>query len=152
MADDTDVYRLDTTGVDWGNALRTWRWLLPPRFSVLYVNYFADLTLLFEDGSVHWLDVWNGCLMRLGDNRDAAAEWILNEDNARVVLVLPVVNLLRRKGVLLQPGQCYGFKVPLVSGGEQKLANIGPMPLVEYLIAQGEVHERHQVQPLGGGK
>ena len=52
-------------------------------------------------------------------------------------------------GVVLQPGQCYGFKMPPVLGGDYTVENVGPLSVRDYLAAYGLIHEQLRDVPDG---
>jgi hypothetical protein len=63
-------YTLNTEGVDWGDLLSSWTWLVSREFTLWFANRFGDLFMVFEDGSVWRLDVGVGTLEKLADSRD----------------------------------------------------------------------------------
>jgi hypothetical protein len=52
-------------------------------------------------------------------------------------------------GLRLQPGQCYGFRVPPVLGGEYAVENCGVLPIPDYLGAYGSIHDQLRGVPDG---
>ena len=52
-------------------------------------------------------------------------------------------------GVVLQPGQCYGFKTPPVIGGNYSVENVSPLPVGDYLGPSGSIHEQLRDVPDG---
>jgi hypothetical protein len=142
-------YLIEQSGIDWSKALASWSWLLPPRFTLWMVNRFADLILVLPDGTVHMLDVGGGTLTKLADNRDDFGIKIDEDDNANLWLMIPLVDQMVAAGVVLQPGQCYGFKTPPVLGGDYTVENAGPLPVWDYLGAYGSIHEQLRAVPDG---
>jgi hypothetical protein len=135
-------YLIDQSGIDWPKALASWSWLLPPKFTLWMVNRFADLFLVLPNGTVHMLDVGVGTLTKLADSRDDFAVKIDEDDNANQWLMIPLVDQIVAAGVVLQPGQCYGFKTPPVLGGDYTVENAGPLSVWDYLGAYGSIHEQ----------
>ena len=68
MAISITDYLVDQNGIEWPKVLSSWSWLLPPKFTVWLVNRFADLFLVFPDGTVHMLDAGAGSLKMLADS------------------------------------------------------------------------------------
>lgn len=149
MAISVADYLIDQSGIDWPKALASWSWLLPPKFTVWLVNRFADLFLVLPDGTVHMLDVGAGTLTQLAGSRDDFAAKIEEDDNANQWLMIPLVDEMAAAGVVLQPGQCYGFKTPPVLGGDYTVENAGPLPVWDYLGAYGSIHEQLRDVPDG---
>ena len=76
------------------------------------VNRFGDVFVVFEDGSVHVLDVGIGAVERIADNRDHFADQIDFGDNANNWLMIPLVDQCVAAGLTLAANQCYGYKIP----------------------------------------
>jgi hypothetical protein len=142
-------YLLDHDGVDWSNALATWSWLLPREFTLWLVTRFADLFVVMADGTVHWLDVTGGTLTKVAEDRRDFAEKIDQGDNADDWLMIPLIDRMVAAGMRLSPGQCYGFKLPPVIGGEFSEANCAPIAIEDYLGACGSIHEQLRDAPDG---
>jgi Domain of unknown function (DUF1851) len=142
-------YLIDQSGIDWPGALASWSWLVPPEFTVWLVNRFADLFLALPDGTVHMLDVGAGTLSKVADSRDDFCTKIDEDDNANQWLMLALVDKMVAAGLVLQPGQCYGFKTPPVLGGDYTIENVSPLAVRDYLSAYGSIHG--QLQDVPGG-
>jgi hypothetical protein len=69
-----------------------WAWLVPERFTVWVVNRYAELFLVYPDGTVHWLATSTGELQKIADSRDDFADKIDQEDNANDWLMIPLVD------------------------------------------------------------
>ncbi len=82
------------------------------------VNRFGDVFAVFEDGSVHMLDVGTGVMQRLADSRDDFAARIDAGNNANHWLMIPLVDQCVAAGLTLSDGQCYGYKIPPILGGK----------------------------------
>lgn len=149
MAISVADYLIDQSGIDWPKALASWSWVLPPEFTLWLVNRFADLFLVLPDGTVHMLDVGGGTLTKLADNRDDFGAKIDEDDNANQWLMIPLVDDMVAAGVVLQPGQCYGFRTPPVLGGDYTVENAAPLPVWDYLGACGSIHEQLRDVPDG---
>ena len=98
--------------------------ILPTTFTIWLVNRFGDVFIIAQDGSVHLLDIAGGTFERLADNLDRFAELIDEPQNANNWLMIPLVNQCVELGISLQPGQCHGFKIPPLLGGEYEPGNI----------------------------
>jgi hypothetical protein len=142
-------YLIDPATIDWQKALSTWSWLLPPTFTVWLVNRFADLFLILPDGTVHMLDIGAGTLTRLADSREDFRAKIDEDDNANQWLMIPLMDQMVAVGMTLQPGQCYGFKIPPVMGGQYSVENAGPLAAWDYLGAYGSIHDQLRGIPDG---
>ena len=142
-------YLIDTTSVDWPKALKTWTWLIPNDFTLWFANRFADLFVVMSDNSIHMLDVGAGTFTKIANSREEFSILIDEDDNANEWLMIPLVNELVQLDILLQPGQCYGFKYPPVLGGQHSVENVGVLPVWDYLGTQGSIHEQLRDVPDG---
>ena len=142
-------YLLDSEGIDWTRSLATWRWLLPAEFTVWLANRFGELFLVVPDGSVYMLEVGAGTLTKLAESRDDFCTKIDDGNNANEWLMIPMVDRMIATGFALQSGQCYGFKISPVLGGEYDVENCAPITVWDYLGAHGTIHEQIQNLPDG---
>ena len=126
---DIDDYLLDQNGKDWGNLLSGWKQFFPKIIRLWLVNRFGDVIAVFEDGTVHFLDVGSGSLVRIADSQDHFYKLIDEGDNALNWLMFPLVDACVAAGMRLRPDQCYGYKIPPFLGGAYDLENIEPTDL-----------------------
>ena len=124
-------YLIDQGGFDWQAMLTGWAEILPQTFTMWLVSRFGDVFIIAEDGAVHQLDVSGGTLDRVADTRDHFAALIDVPQNANNWLMIPLVDQCVKSGMSLQPGQCYGFKIPPLLGGEYEPGNIAPVDLAQ---------------------
>jgi hypothetical protein len=135
-------YLLNHESVDWNESLQAWGWLLPERFTLWMANRFGDCFIVLNNGSVEMLDVSAGRIEKLANSRDEFAEKIDLDDNAELWLMIPLVDQLVAAGVTLTPDKCYGFCKPIVLGGEYAMSNVAVMPIQQYLLGCGKLHEQ----------
>jgi hypothetical protein len=142
-------YLIDHAGFDWPQLLAGWARLLPSEFTVWLMNRFGDLFLVYPDGSVHLLDVGAGSVDRIADGRSDFLTRIDQDDNANQWLMIPLVDEAVAAGLRPGPGQCYGYKVPPVLGGEYTVENTSVLPIAEHYGFHAELHERIKDLPDG---
>jgi hypothetical protein len=123
-------YLINLSGFDWGHRLQGWEWLLPPEFAVWLMNRYGDLFLILPDGTVHMLDIGDGSLTKLAEDRSEFARRIDEEGNAEDWLMIPLVDHLVAAGVLLKPGECYSFLTPPILGGAYSVENTVVLPIL----------------------
>jgi len=122
-------YLIEQRGKDWSDLLSGWMPALPPLFTLWLVNRFGDVFAVFEDGSVHRLDVGIGEIERVADDRDHFADQLNDDANANNWLMIPLVDRCVAAGIHLGHNQCYGYKVPPILGGDYTVENVAPMGL-----------------------
>jgi hypothetical protein len=137
---------VDHQGVDWPDLLSSWAWLVPRVLTVWIMNRFGDLLLVFEDGSVHMLDVGRGSLERVADSRDDFANRIDQGDNANDWLMIPLVDELRAAGLVPGPSECYSYVKLPVLGGDYTRGNVS---IAHHYKAFGPIHEKLKDIPDG---
>jgi hypothetical protein len=142
-------YLVDQTGIDWKDALSSWSWLVPPKFTIWLVNRIADIFIVLPDGTVHMLDVGAGSLTKVAESRDEFSERIDEGENANDWLAIPLVDKLVAAGMSLQPGQCYAFKKLPILGGDYMVENFALLAIADWLGACGSIHEQLRDVPDG---
>jgi len=134
-------YLLDQSGIDWSKTLAPWAWVLPSNFTLWLVNRFGDLFIVEGDGTISMLDVGAGSISKVAGDRDDFCIKIDQGNNANEWLMIPLVERMVAAGLQLHPGECYGFKLSPVLGGEYAMANIAVIPIWDYFGANGSIHE-----------
>ena len=142
-------YLIDQSGKDWSELLSGWTEALPPPFTVWLVNRFGDVFAVFEDGSVHMLDVGIGVIQRLADNRDDFATQIDAGNNANHWLMIPLVDQCVAAGLTLSDGQCYGYKIPPILGGKYVVENVSPTKLSVHYSLLADIWRQTKDLPDG---
>jgi hypothetical protein len=135
-------YLIDHRDFDWLELLTEWTWLMPNEFTVWLMNRFGDLFLVFEDGSVHMLDVGGGTLKQVANSRDDFKVKVDEDDNANDWFMIPLIDQLVAAGITLREGQCYSYKKPPVLGGDYTLENTCVFPVAEHYGAYGSIHNQ----------
>ncbi len=146
---DINDYLIDQAGKDWGQLLSDWIVLFPEDFTVWMVNRFGDVFAIFDDDSVHMLDVGAGTLTRMADSQDDFCQQIGMGDNANNWLMIPLVDACVAAGMRLGPDQCYSFKTPPVLGGQYDTGNSEPMDLAVHYSFLADIHRQIKDLPDG---
>jgi hypothetical protein len=146
---DVRPYLLSQDGLDAGALFAHWEHLLPDAFTLWLLNRFGEAILVFDDGSVHRLSPELGALEALAPDREAFHRAVDRPENAAAWLRLPDVDAAVAAGHALGRGQCYGFAIPLVLGGERTLANLRVWDLDVYHSFLADVHRGTRDLPDG---
>jgi hypothetical protein len=142
-------YLIDLEGKDWEELLSGWRFLLPKSFNVWLVNRVGDVFAVFEDESVHMLDVGRGSIERVADNCDEFITRIDQDDHGNTWMMVSLVNACVKAGMKIGPNQCYGFKIPPMLGGTYEVENMEPTDLSVHYHLLGEIYEQTKDLPRG---
>jgi hypothetical protein len=140
---------IDHQSVDWPIVLADWAWLLPEELTVWLMNRYGDLFLVFNDGTVHMLDIGRGTVEQLAESRNDFALKIDEDDNASNWLMVPLVDRLIEAGKRLQAGQCYSFIIPPIIGGEYIMKNTTILSITEHYGVYASIHQQIKNLPDG---
>jgi hypothetical protein len=142
-------YLIDLEGKDWDVLLLDWRFLLPESFNVWLVNRVGDVFAVFEDGSVHMLDVGRGAIERVADNCEDFVTLVDKDDHVNSWMRATLVNRCVKAGLKLGDGQCYGFKLPPMLGGAYEVDNVVLMDLQKHYSFLSDLCEQTVELPDG---
>lgn len=136
---------------DWPpHMLDEWRWLIGgQQFSIVAVTAMGSVFVADEEGIVQFLDTTEGQFTRVAESREKFESLFDSADNRRWLLWSFFVRELLHDGVVLRKGQCYGWKVLPVLGGEPDFDNVDPTDVPAYVAMQGQLHQ--QARSLPGG-
>ena len=83
-----------------------------------------------------------GCESSGGLDHVVQQEKLGDRHNRRAWLKGFLVRDLRRAGIVLGPGQCYGHKIPHHLGGVPGIENIEPVDLMVHVSVLGQLHRQ----------
>lgn len=142
-------YLIDQEGKDWAELLSGWLSLLPSTFTVWLVNKLGDAFIVFDDESVHLLDIGVGTIERVADNRDHFCELIDLGNNSNDWLMVDLVDRCVAAEMTLTENQCYGFKVSPVLGGNYSVENLEPTDLSVHYSLLADIFKQTKDLPDG---
>lgn len=148
MSQVTD-YLIDQNGKNWKELLSDWLPVFPPRFTVWLVNKVGDIIAVFEDGSVHFLDLGAGSLTRIADNQNDFAARLKQGDNASIWLATSLVDSCVAAGMALGEDECYSYRIPPFLGGEYAVENLEPTDLSVHYSVLGQIWQQIKDLPDG---
>ncbi|WDE96574.1 DUF1851 domain-containing protein [Lentisphaera profundi] len=120
--------------------LSSWSWLttdLPVLFTAM-----GDVFVQAEDATVLLLDVTVGELIEVAKNGEEFQQLLTDNEFVADKFCADTVASYLRAGKELNAGKCYGYKKPLVLGGDEKVHNLKVSAIEDYLKAMGELHEK----------
>ncbi|EDM25316.1 hypothetical protein LNTAR_03524 [Lentisphaera araneosa HTCC2155] len=120
--------------------LKAWSWLtsdLPVLFTAM-----GDVFVQAEDATVSLLDVTAGELSAVAKNGEEFQALLTDAEFLTEKFYTEAVAKFRKIGKRLNPGKCYGYKQPLVFGGDEKPHNLKIYSIEDYLRLMGEIHEK----------
>lgn len=146
-----DDYLIPTHNIDAEKLLSDWRWLIGQKaISIQAIAAIGNLFLKGESGRVYLLEIEDGACDCIAESVEEFQQKLGDRHNRRAWLKGFLVRELRQKGILLEPGQCYGQKVPSHLGGDGGLAkDHEPINLTTHVSILGQLHGQTRDLPPG---
>lgn len=141
---------IDIESLDLVTALKDWRWLIGPDAQALYVTAAGDVILTYDSGLVALLDTGGGDVEVIARSVEAFEQALSDPENLADWFAAYVVGQLREQGVLLGPGQCYGYTtLPVFAEGSYGPENRFVLSALEHLAFTADVHKQIKDLPDG---
>jgi hypothetical protein len=131
------------------DPLEPWRWLVGPGARPLLLTALGDMFVEQADGTVQFIDTYEGNLKPGGADR---AQWKLalqDEQNLEAWFAPELVAELRAKGLVLAPGQSYSPVHPPILGGSMEPDNFECVSWRVHFMPMGQIHEQVKDLPPG---
>ena len=138
-----------TADLDCPRLLSYWRWLLQKGYHPIVMTAFGDWFLLDDDGSVHFLDLVAGKLSKAAETGDEFKRIMGLPEKLDEWFMAGLVESLLECGMVLGPGECYGYKLPPIVGGQLEVENIEPTNIVIHQSLLSQIHEQTRNLPEG---
>jgi hypothetical protein len=135
-------YIIDQAGKNWSELLAPWASLVPERFTLFVVNRFGDAFMIFEDRSIHMLDVGAYTVTKVAEDREDFADKMDQDDNANNWLMISLVDSCVAAGLEPSGAQCYGFKIPPILGGEYSVQNVALISLAQHYAFHADIYRQ----------
>lgn len=129
-------------GLDSNALLETWRWLVPATYQPIMLTKFADWFFTDPAGRVFMLDLVYGEFRQVAPRLEAFNEMLVDENTWHRWFMPGIVRELTQRGLFLKDGQCFGFKLPPVLGGEIDPHNIIATDIAQQLRLMSQIHQR----------
>ena len=136
-------------GVDLDGLLSEWRWLADESFQPVVISVLGDLFLRHHDGRIFWLSAGWGQLSEVAASAEEFERLMVQPENASEWFVPQLVGDILGSGQRLAPGQCFGYKVPPVLGGQVEPGNFEPTDLQVHFGILGQIHRQVKDLPPG---
>lgn len=131
---------LQFTPDEYGAALADWAWLEPlGELAPAFATAFGDVFLRDREGGYWFLDTLEATLERRWDSVEQLQEAINTREVQETLLWVGLVERAEEAGVLLDPGQIYGFRIPPVVGGAVEVENLQPAEFVIATAVLGQI-------------
>lgn len=145
----TNDLSLPLADLDADSILGDWLWLLKEPHALLMVTAMGDAFVATPRGEVHFLDTLEGALKFVAASREEFFSLMSSGDYDRAWFLPDMVAVQRARGAHLEPGQCYGYKVPPVLGGSLDSGNVAPTDALVHFSLAGQLHRQLFDLPAG---
>jgi hypothetical protein len=139
-------YTVDLEGIDVDELISEWKWAVPSGLKVVATTKFGDSFLISEDNRVVFLDTLDGSLSDCGKG-NLFSDGFVEENRER--FSADWVEICIQRGMLLEAGQCYGWKVHPIIGGKFAFENIKVFSLRVYESVTGQLVRQVTGKPQG---
>jgi hypothetical protein len=129
--------------------LEDWMWLLKKPHTLIAMTNFGDLFVQDKGGHVHFLDLVSGDLKEVANSTAELQQLVAQKENQKRWFLTDLLTQLEHAGLLLSPGQCFGFKIPPALGGRVELSNVEIVPLAVHISLMGQIHQQVKDLPAG---
>lgn len=146
---DGGIAFVDTNADDITRAIEPWTWLLPATVTVIAVSAWGDIFFVDVSGSVKQLSALDGSSAELSENLVGFSSKLYQEQFRDEWLLVGLVLGARSRGLILEPGECYFYRIPPALGGDITFENMGKLPLAAQMALASEVHRQVSRMNLG---
>ena len=136
-------------GLDLNSLLSEWEWTFPEHMHPVLITAMGDVFAQGKSGAVYFLETSVGSTQKVAKNGDEFKE--LLKDTAFVTdhMYPGRVAELREMGLVLAPGQCYSYKLPLFLGGQDVVENVEICPIAIHVAFAGGLYRQVKDLPPG---
>ena len=142
------IVDLPTSEVE--KALGAWRWVIGPDPRPCFVTAAGDVILIDDSGRIFLLDTGAGTVDQIAESVEAFEDALSDPENVADWFAASVVEQLRASGVVLGPGQCYGYTtLPVFAEGSYGPENRFVLSALEHIDVTADIH--HQIKDYSDG-
>jgi len=134
---------------DLHGALGSWRWLPLTNLTIFAVSAFGEAFLRNTSGEIFHMDTIEGQLLRVANSMSEFFELLQAEEVQNKLLLAGFVIGARSRGMILEEGECYDFKIAPILGGPMEATQIEKTSFIVKLDIAGQIHEQIKALPPG---
>lgn len=144
-----DFLFIQVSAEDIEQALDGWNWLNLDGLRPIAVSAFGEIFFSDAGAAIHQLDTIEGRLTRVADSYPDLVTALQQAETRDDLLLAGLVIGARRNGLLLDPGECYDFRVAPVIGGTSNVEQMMKWSFVVKVHIAGQLHQRVKDLPPG---
>jgi hypothetical protein len=136
--------------LDQETLLAPWHWLIGARRLPILVTAMGNAFVQDADsGAISLLDAGTGKLVEVADSPQAFQALLGDTDFVMEQLLVNDWAAARDAGLMLAPGQVFGYKTPPVLGGGFETDNLEPTDIAVHFGLLGQIHQQVKDLPAG---
>lgn len=132
-----------------GEILSDWRWLVGEEAEIVLIGSLGDLFLRDGSGQVLWLDQGSGRLSVIAESEEEFRGLLQQPEQVNEWFLPQMVGDLLLLGRELAPGECFGYKLPPMVGGQVEPDNFEPTSLRLHCSICGQIARKNPEYPDG---
>lgn len=140
---------IEVSPADIQRALDGWRWIAWDGLVAVAVSGFGEIFFRDANGSIQQLDMIEGRVKKVADSLASFTARLQEPEGRDDLLLGGLILAARSRGLLLNAGECYDFRIPPVLGGEMSADAMEIMSFVVKAHIAGQVHEQVKDLPPG---
>ncbi len=138
-----------TVRADAADLVKEWLWLVPKDAEVMLPTACGDLFLRLPDGSIAFLDTYEGSCVTVAASYDPWKFMLNDPERLEAWFRCTLIGELLEAGLKREPGQCFSPFVPQVVNGTWEASNFHTCSLLVHLASLGQIHRQVKDLPLG---
>ncbi|MCW4463588.1 DUF1851 domain-containing protein [Sphingomonas sp. BT-65] len=144
-----DYLFIEIPEVDVIRAIDGWKWLPLKGLTAIAVSAFGEVFLRDSAGVIHQIDTIEGKLSKAANSLPELAAMLQDAEARDNLLFAGLVIGARRRGLILEPGECYDFRLAPIVGGNMGVDEMQKLSFVVKLHIAGQLHEQVKDLPPG---
>ena len=140
---------IDIPAIDLFRAIDGWKWLPVTGLTAIAVSAFGEVFFRDSAGVVHQIDTIEGRLTKVANSLPELTTMLKDAEARDNLLLEGLVIGARKMGLILEPGECYDFKIAPVLGGKMGVEEMQKLSFVVKLHIAGQLHEQVKDLPPG---
>ena len=135
--------------LDNNSLTECWTWLVGASMTPILISIIGDMFLTNNEGQVYWLNVSEGKLELVAQNRQEFNNKLENEVVADEWFLFDLIHYFKQSGIELKEGKLYGYKQYPILGGDFVPENFEQTDIKVHFALAGQVYEQVRNLPEG---
>jgi hypothetical protein len=124
------------------NLLPQWFWIVPENAAPLFISAFGDWVFENPNGSLSVLSMLEGTFEKVANNSAEYNEKNKSPEWCDEIFISSWYQIAIANGVIPKEGECIGWKVHPIIGGEFRAENLQVFDMVVYQSLMSQLHSQ----------